>query len=30
MAVGHQVAVFIEAGKPDESTTFSGFRIAKE
>ncbi|XP_011497764.1 PREDICTED: uncharacterized protein LOC105362113 [Ceratosolen solmsi marchali] len=30
MAVGHQVALFADAGKPDDSTTFSGYRIAKE
>ena len=30
MAVGDQVAVFVESGKVDDSTTFSGYRVAKE
>ncbi|XP_058797848.1 uncharacterized protein LOC131668041 [Phymastichus coffea] len=31
MALGDQVAIFVDTGKPDDSTTtFSGYRIAKE
>ncbi|NP_001155152.1 C1q-like venom protein precursor [Nasonia vitripennis] len=30
MALGDQVAVFVDSGKTDDSTTFSGYRIAKE
>jgi hypothetical protein len=30
MAIGDQVAVFVDSGKTDDSTTFSGYRIAKE
>lgn len=31
LALGDQVAIFVDSGKPDDnSTTFSGYRIARE